>query len=173
MSLGSSDLIQSRTPSVAKTIAPYVAEAYPKIFSKPDTTILTASAERTFWEKATILHHEANRPENLSMPGRYSRHYYDLYCIAHSDIKESAYSNIALLKRVTDFKMKFYPRKWAHYELAVPGTLKLLPPEYRMEDLQKDYNSMKNMLFGEYPDFQTLMKFIGNLEKEINSLTKL
>ena len=151
---------------------PSVAEAYPKIFSKPDTTILTASAERTFWEKATILHHEANRPENLSMPGRYSRHYYDLYCIAHSDIKESAYSNIALLKRVTDFKMKFYPRKWAHYELAVPGTLKLLPPEYRMEDLQKDYNSMKNMMFGEYPDFQTLMKFIGNLEKEINSLTK-
>lgn len=145
---------------------------YPKIFSKPDTTILTASAERTFWEKATILHHEANRPENLSMPGRYSRHYYDLYCIAHSDIKESAYSNIALLKRVTDFKMKFYPRKWAHYELAVPGTLKLLPLEYRMEDLQKDYNSMKNMMFGEYPDFQTLMKFIGNLEKEINSLTK-
>ena len=68
--------------------------------------------------------------------------------------------------------MKFYPRKWAHYELAVPGTLKLLPPEYRMEDLQKDYNSMKNMMFGEYPDFQTLMKFIGNLEKEINSLTK-
>ena len=76
------------------------------------------------------------------------------------------------MKRVTDFKMKFYPRKWAHYELAVPGTLKLLPPEYRMEDLQKDYNSMKNMMFGEYPDFQTLMKFIGNLEKEINSLTK-
>ena len=68
--------------------------------------------------------------------------------------------------------MKFYPRKWAHYELAVPGTLKLSPPEYRMEDLQKDYNSMKNMMFGEYPDFQTLMKFIGNLEKEINSLTK-
>ena len=76
------------------------------------------------------------------------------------------------MKRVTDFKMKFYPRKWAHYELAVPGTLKLLPPEYRMEDLQKDYDSMKNMMFGEYPDFQTLMKFIGNLEKEINSLTK-
>lgn len=42
------------------------------------------------------LIHEANRPENLSMPGRYSRHYYDLYCIAHSDIKESVYSNIAL-----------------------------------------------------------------------------
>lgn len=106
------------------------------------------------------------------MPGRYSRHYYDLYCIAHSDIKESAYSHLDLLKRVTDFKMKFYPRKWAHYELAVPGTLKLLPPEYRMEDLQKDYDSMKNMMFDEYPDFKTLMRFIGDLEQEINSLTK-
>ena len=63
------------TPSVSKTITSYVAETYPKVFSKPDTTILTASAERTFWEKATILHHEANRPENLSMPDRYSRHY--------------------------------------------------------------------------------------------------
>ena len=68
--------------------------------------------------------------------------------------------------------MKFYPRKWAHYELAVPGTLKLLPPEYRMEDLQKDYDSMKNMMFDEYPDFKTLMRFIGDLEQEINSLTK-
>lgn len=160
------------TPSAARTIAPYAAEVYPKIFSKPDTVILTASAERTFWEKVTILHHEANRPEGLSMPGRYSRHYYDLYCIAHSDIKESAYNDLELLKKVTDFKMKFYPRKWAHYELAAPGTLKLLPPEYRMESLRRDYDSMKNMMFGEYPDFPTLMKFIGDLEREINSLTK-
>ena len=42
--------------------------------------------------------------------------------------------------------MKFYPRKWAHYELAVPGTLKLLPPEYRWDHLQKDYASMRNMM---------------------------
>lgn len=158
------------TPSVPKTITSYVAETYPKVFAQPDTTILTASAERTFWEKATILHHEANRPENLPMPSRYSRHYYDLYCIAHSDIKVSAYKNPELLKRVTDFKMKFYPRKWAHYELAAPGTIRLLPPEYRFEALRKDYDSMKNMMFGEYPNFDTLMKYIGGLEREINSL---
>lgn len=160
------------TPSVKKAITPYVAETYSKIFSKPNTTIRTASAERTFWEKATILHHEANRPENLLMPGRYSRHYYDLYCIAHSEIKESAYQNMDLLKRVTDFKMKFYPRKWAHYELAVPGTLKLLPPEYRMDALKKDYDSMKNMMFGQYPDFDSLMEFTKELENEINTLTE-
>lgn len=158
------------TPSIVKTIAPYVAEAYPSAFSKPDTTVLTVSAERTFWEKATILHHEANRPDYLSMPNRYSRHYYDLFCVAQSGIKQSAFRNFPLLKQVIEFKMKFYPRKWAQYELAALGTLKLLPPEYRMEDLRKDYDRMKNMLFGEYPDFQSLMQLIGSLEWEINSL---
>lgn len=158
------------TPSVAKTVASYVAECYPKAFSKPSTSVLTAAAERTFWEKATILHHEANRPENLPMPSRYSRHYYDLYCIAHSENKKVAYDNLSLLKRVVDFKMKFYPRKWAHYEQATPGTLKLLPPEYRMEALRKDYASMANMMFGEYPDFDSLMEYIRDLENEINAL---
>ena len=78
------------------------------------------------------------------MPDRYSRHYYDLYYIAHSDIKESAYSNLSLLKRVTDFKMKFSPRKWTHYELAVPVTQRLLPPEYRLDALKKDYGSQES-----------------------------
>ena len=104
------------------------------------------------------------------MPVRYSRHYYDLYCIGKSQIKKSAFCNIDLLKRVTDFKMKFYPRKWAHYELAVPGTLRLIPPEYRFAELRKDYIGMANMMFGDYPDFDSLMLFIGELEKEINLL---
>ena len=158
------------TPSVQKTIQSYTAECYPKAFSQPETAVLTAAAERTFWEKATILHHEANRPEHLPMPSRYSRHYYDLYCIAHSESKAAAYDNLDLLKRVVAFKMKFYPRKWAHYELAVPGTLKLLPPEYRMGALRLDYNAMSNMLFGEYPDFDSLMDYIRDLENEINVL---
>ena len=158
------------TPSVQKSIQSYTAECYPKAFSQPETTVLTAAAERTFWEKATILHHEANRPEHLSMPSRYSRHYYDLYCIAHSESKAAAYDNLDLLKRVVDFKMKFYPRKWAHYELAVPGTLKLVPPEYRMEALRQDYNAMSNMMFGAYPDFDSLMEYIRDLEHEINAL---
>lgn len=158
------------TPSVQKTISPYVAECYPKAFSQPSTVVLTAAAERTFWEKATILHHEANRPEHLPMPSRYSRHYYDLYCIAHSNSKEQAFENLPLLKKVVDFKMKFYPRKWAQYELTTPGTLKLLPPDYRMDALRRDYDAMANMMFGDHPDFDTLMAYIRELEKEINTL---
>lgn len=158
------------TPSVEKKVTPYVAEYYPKAFEQIDTKILTAAAERTFWEKVTILHHEANRPENIEMPSRYSRHYYDLYSIAHSEYKNMAYENLELLQKVVDFKMKFYPRRWAKYEEAKPGTLKLVPPKYRLEVLKKDYAQMAEMMFGLYPSFEELVEYIMVLEQEMNRL---
>ena len=62
------------TPAKIAQIEPYAATYYPKVFVQKDTAILTVAPERTFWEKATILHHEANRPESSEMPQRYSRH---------------------------------------------------------------------------------------------------
>ena len=158
------------TPSVERKVTPYAAECYPKAFEQRNTMILTAAAERTFWEKVTILHHEANRPENIEMPSRYSRHYYDLYSIAHSENKNLAYENLELLQKVVDFKMKFYPRRWAKYEDAKPGTIKLVPPTYRLEVLKNDYIQMAEMMFGTYPSFQELMEYIAILEQELNSL---
>lgn len=117
------------TPAKIASIEPYTAVYYPKIFEQKNTEILTVSPERTFWEKATILHHEANRPEHLDMPQRYSRHYYALYRMAQTPVKDVAFSHIDLLKTVVDFKMKFYPRAWAKYPEAIPGTLKLIPPK--------------------------------------------
>lgn len=140
------------------------------MFKQRGTDVLTVAPERTFWEKATILHHESNRPEHLEMPQRYSRHYYDLYRMAATSVKEVAFSRLDLLKKVVDFKMKFYPRAWAKYSEAVSGSLKLLPPTYRFESLATDYDLMKNMLYGEIPSFEKIMKAVGELEKEINIL---
>lgn len=158
------------TPAKTALIEPYAAKYYPKIFEQKETAILTVAPERTFWEKATILHHEANRPEHLEMPQRYSRHYYDLYRMAATPVKEAAFSRLDLLKKVVDFKMKFYPRAWAKYPEAVPGTLKLLPPEYRFAALETDYNSMQDMLYGDIPTFETVIAAVQELEKEINTL---
>lgn len=156
------------TPSQEKTITPYAAEQYPQIFRKPNTQIKTATAERTLWEKLTILHQEANRPQNRPMPKRYSRHYYDLYCIAKSAYVDTAFKNPELLKRVVEFKMKFYPRAWAQYENVRPGSIKLVPPEYNLNVLRDDYKSMKTMIFGEYPSFDELINFIAEFQKIIN-----
>ena len=155
------------TPAIGVKISPIISEAYPNVF-KEKTNIRTVSAERTFWEKATILHHEANRPEASPMPHRYARHFYDLYKIANSDFKNKALEDKELLKKVTEFKMKFYPRKWAKYEEALDGRLKLVPRKYRFSEIEKDYKAMSEMIYGEYPNFEDIIKVLKELEKEIN-----
>ena len=66
-------------PSETKTITPYVAEQFPQGFNDPSCEVKVLSAERTFWEKATILHAEFHRPAEKPMPERFSRHYCDFY----------------------------------------------------------------------------------------------
>lgn len=156
------------TPARMASITSYAAQQYPQIFESMFTEVLTVSPERTFWEKATILHHEANRPEHLEMPQRYSRHYYDLYRMAQSEVKAAAFKNVDLLHKVVKFKMKFYSRSWAKYPEARPGTLRLTPPDYRLKALEEDYISMTQMLYGEVPSFAEVMDSIQKLEEEIN-----
>lgn len=152
------------------SIRSYVSQYYPNLFEEEVTTVLTVSPERTFWEKVTILHHEANRPESSKMPQRYSRHYYDLYCMSMTQVKDSAYEHIDILEKVVNFKMKFYPRTWAKYQDAVSGTLKLIPPEYRLSALKADYEAMQEMLYGEVPSFDEILLVLKQIEEEINNL---
>jgi hypothetical protein len=90
--------------------------------------------------------------------------------MAKSPVKEKAFARLDLLQKVVDFKMKFYPRAWSRYPEAVPATLKLFPPTYRLGALQEDYTAMRNMLYGEIPSFDTIMGAVEKLEKEIHIL---
>lgn len=156
------------TPTQIVNISPYINDFYPNIMEKKSTAILTTTAERTFWEKATILHQEAHRPEGSKLPVRYSRHYYDLWCMFQKGIHKSALLDGELLKKVAEFKRLFYPRGWAHYELARVGSLKLYPAEHLISDLKKDYENMSRMIYGNYPPFDELMSQICEAEKIIN-----
>ena len=101
------------TPAEGRPITPYAAIQYPKVFIQSTTDILTVLPKRTFWEKVTILHREAFRPEDKPFPSRYSRHYYDLYCMMNSPVKDEALADIELLNKVVQFKEKFYRCPWA------------------------------------------------------------
>ena len=85
-------------------------------------------------------------------------------------MKEAAFERMNLLKTVVDIKVKFYPRSWAKYQEAVPGTLKLVPPKYRFSALAADYEAMKDMLYGDVPSFNTVMDALRNLERGIHLL---
>lgn len=70
--------LASWLPSKCFEITPYAAQHFSALFEKPTCSVNAIVAKRTFWEKATILHQEANRAQEKPLPSRYSRHYYDL-----------------------------------------------------------------------------------------------
>ncbi|HTF70873.1 MAG TPA: nucleotidyl transferase AbiEii/AbiGii toxin family protein [Edaphobacter sp.] len=159
--------LASWVPSSAHSIKAYAAQAFPEAFSNPVFEVIAIDAERTFWEKATILHQEAHRPG--AIPARYSRHYYDLYKLSESPIRSAALSDLTLLKSVVEFKERFYYSSWARYELAIPGSFRLSPPESQLPALERDYRAMRDMFYREPPTFEAILAGLASLEQEINA----
>ena len=157
-------------PSATYEISSYASEHFPDLFHKLKCSVNAIVAHRTFWEKATILHQEAHRDQSKPIPLRYSRHYYDLAIMATSDVKKKAFEDIELLNRVVEFKKKFYPVNWANYDTAKVGTLKLIPEDYRIIELKKDYKAMEHMIFDKKLDFEEIIEILKKIEVQINSL---
>lgn len=154
-------------PHSTHTISSFAAETFPNFFKNPEFTIEAIDVERTFWEKATILHQQAMRGY---ISPRYSRHYYDLAMMAAGEIKTNAFKRIDLLQNVVAFKQQFYPSKSARYELAIPGTMKLLPSENLLQELASDYKKMEEMFYVKAPSFEDIITILNALENEINSV---
>lgn len=155
-------------PSEAKVITPYVAEQFPAGFKHGSCAVKVLSAERTFWEKATILHAEFHRPAEKPMPDRFSRHYCDLYELIRKGVGKSAVGKPELLARVGQHKSLFFKTSWARYGEAVKGTLRIAPPEHRVEALRNDYGRMQQMFFGEVPEFKKILSLLGEWERDFN-----
>jgi len=163
--------LASWVPSATHVIRPYAFDVLPQVFEDPACTVVAIAAERTFWEKATILHQEAHRKTRI--PPRYSRHYYDLYKLAVSRVRKSALADPGLLADVVAFKQRFYPSSWARYDLAVPGSLKLLPVSSpQVKGLAQDYEAMQIMLFGTPPEFDEILRELKTLEAEIHAMAR-
>jgi hypothetical protein len=162
--------LASWTPHDRYTISPYAAEQFPAAFKTPTCSVKAVTVERTFWEKATILHQEANRPSDKPMPPRYSRHYYDVYRLIKLGFHEAAIRQISLLEQVILFKERFYRTPWARLPEAIPGTFKLIPSPERIAGLEKDYRQMQTMIFDPNPPpFSTIIATLSELEKRINA----
>ncbi len=164
--------LAAKLPSADYPVNSYVAEQLPTLFANEVSAckVIAIKPERTFWEKATILHAEAHRPEAKPQPNRYARHYYDLYCMARSSTKQTAFNEIHWLANVIAYKQRFYPSAWANYDTAQPPTLNLVPSEQRLAALAKDYANMQAMLFGSNPSWEQIVEGLKKLETEANRL---
>jgi hypothetical protein len=155
-------------PCETKTVTPYVAEQFPQGFKEASCAVKVLSVERTFWEKATILHAEFHRPVDKPLPERFSRHYGDFYELIHKGVSKSATAKLDLLARVAEHKNLFFKSSWARYGEAVIGTLRVAPTEHRLKALRDDYGKMQQMFFGEPPEFDKIISLLKQWESEFN-----
>ena len=151
-------------------IQPYAAEYFNDVFEQARVAVPTIVLARTFWEKLTILHAEAHRPADKQLPSRYSRHYYDVYKLAKSELSQVALKQVDLLTEVVRFKQRFYPSGWANYDSANLEGLVLQPPGHHIDVLKADYQKMQEMLFGAKPSFEEIIEILTELESEVHSL---
>lgn len=158
-------------PSHETVVSPFAAEKYPDVFTQKETSVLTIDVERTFWEELTILHKIANFPEGKVLPARYARHLYDVYNLGNSWVKESAFARKELLEKDVTFKQKFYYAKGAHYETATLNSIELMPSDGVLDALKADYNAMRNMIYGEIPEFEEILNYLNALQEEVHKLT--
>lgn len=155
-------------PLIGHKVHSYVETEFSGLLGDFGYAVKVLAVERTFWEKATILHAEYHRPAELELPSRLSRHYYDLYCLHRSEHSESALGSLNLLERVAEHKRIFFRRAWAQYEHAKPGSIRLSPPKSRLNALEEDYRNMSEMFFESPPSFREIMNGIAELEFRIN-----
>jgi hypothetical protein len=160
--------LTDQKPVGTHPVRPWVAEEFPKMFEDFQCQLVALELERTFWEKATILHAEYHRDPEKPIRDRFSRHYSDMAALARHPIVERALVCDDLRQRVADWKSLFFTANWARYDLAKSGTFHLVPPAYRQAELEKDYLAMRDMFLTPPPSFQSILETVRDLETRIN-----
>ena len=155
-------------PSSLCTIRSYAAEVFPQVFPQAECTVRTLDIERTFWEKATLLHAEYHRPTG-TIKEHMSRHYYDLACLADHEAGLRALKRIDILEHVVQYKKVFFSSAWAQYDTAKPGSFNLVPKSPQLDSIRRDYQRMREMFFGTLIGFTDVMQRLKQLEDQINN----
>lgn len=160
--------LTEQRPTETHPIRPWIADVLPDAFADWDCQVVALDVQRTFWEKATILHSEYHRPTEKAMPDRFSRHYADTVALAAHSGASLAIDQHEVRERVVNWKGLFFASGWARYDLAKPGTFKLVPPDHRQSALRGDYDAMRDMYVGEPVAFENILAKLAQLEEHIN-----
>lgn len=160
--------LTDQQPTGRHSVRPLAADSLPAAFPDWKCEVVALELERSFWEKATILHAEYHRPAEKPTPDRFSRHYADTAALARHPVAARALDQDELRDRVIAWKSRFFGSSWANYDLAKPGTFRLVPPDERLPALRRDYEAMRAMFLTEPAPFNDVLAALAELELCVN-----
>jgi len=158
----------ARVPTITKSIDSF----FEQVLEKSDPIeVEILRPDRTFWEKATILHAENSRNEPLRIEKRnhMSRHIYDLVKLYNSEYGKMAIENLDLLADVVQHKSIFYKDNKADYPSATPKSIKIIPTPELNHSFKADYEDMaKSMIIGNPPTFEELIRSLEEIQSKLH-----
>ncbi len=158
----------ARVPTIKRTIDSY----FEQLLGKNDPIeVEILRPDRTFWEKATILHAEnsRNEPSRIEKRNHMSRHIYDLVQLYNSEYGQMAIDNLELLADVVRHKSIFYKDNRADYPNAIPSAIKIVPTVELNNHFKNDYEDMaQSMIVGNPPTYEKLLESLRKIETEVH-----
>ena len=159
-------------PTAPSPVRPYLEDVHPGLATSAVVEVTTLAPERTFWEKATLLH--ALHHGSLVSPGksvdRTSRHLYDVHRMwSRPELRARLLVDSALLTSVVRNKRVFFKDVKAKYELVEQGTLNAAPHAELEPRLRADYQAMAAMLFpgSLVPAFDDLLVSLAEIDAAV------
>ena len=156
-------------PFSSPSIQAYLAETFPEVLVSSPFPVRCLLPERTFWEKAMLLHEETYRPADKTRKTRLARHYYDLWSLIRKGVGARAAADLALFRRTAEHREVYFNWSWMDYTTLRKGSLRLAPLDNQIAEWRQDYEAMRGeMFFGEVPSFEALIQTVRDFEREFN-----
>jgi hypothetical protein len=167
--IGARSLIE---PSQKVQMRSIIANAFPEAtFADDFITIPTVIPERTFLEKAFLLHEEFQKPQERIRVDRMTRHIYDLEKLMDTDFAINALKNKELYNAIVEHRRTLTKMKEVDYTTHTPDKINFVPPESVIELWRDDYESMQGqMIYGKSLTFDKLIERIKELNERFRKI---
>ncbi len=158
-------------PYGTATLYSMVEQAFPTIRTTIATPIVkTAIAEKTFLEKAFLLHELFSVRDKIEAQ-RKSRHMYDLRMMMNKGIDKKALPNNELWEAIRHSRSMLTNMQGVDYMADIRKNIQLIPPKESLANWKKDYEEMSSaMIYGEKPAFVELLESMNWLELQFRKV---
>lgn len=153
-------------PTAKSKVESFVTTVFPHLTSNDkEIQVVAAVAEKTFLEKAFLLH-ELFITDGCRNANRKSRHLYDLCKMLDAGIADRAIPNDELWETIRHHREVFTSIRDVDYTPDVRKRIVLTPPESVIEEWKNDYDTMvANMIYEDtVPTFSDILAGAAKIE---------